>query len=59
MHDEAVTHYVDQVDQMTLGHSFLLDTFGVSPDVGWQVIPVWGVFHSYFFFSLHEQDLQH
>jgi alpha-mannosidase len=39
MHDEAGTHYVDMIDQTTLGHRFLKDTFGVTPTVGWQIDP--------------------
>lgn len=39
MHDEAATHYVDMVDQTTLGHRFLLEEFGVVPTVGWQIDP--------------------
>eukprot|EP00054_Salpingoeca_dolichothecata_P017199 m.102565 g.102565 ORF g.102565 m.102565 type:complete len:992 (-) comp22348_c0_seq1:81-3056(-) len=39
MHDEAVVHYIDAVDQTTLGHSFIKATFNVTPDVGWQVDP--------------------
>ena len=39
MHDEAAAHYVDMVDQTTLGHRFLKQEFGVSPTVGWQLDP--------------------
>ena len=41
MHDEAATHYVDMIDQTTLGHQFILDEFGVEhiPTVGWQIDP--------------------
>lgn len=39
MHDEAATHYVDMVDQTTLGHRILLEEFGVVPSVGWQIDP--------------------
>ncbi len=34
MNDEANTHYVDIIDQMTLGHSFLKNTFGFIPKIG-------------------------
>ena len=37
--DEAVAHYAAVIDQMTLGHLFLLSTVGVVPRVGWQIDP--------------------
>ncbi|XP_031378258.1 alpha-mannosidase At3g26720-like [Punica granatum] len=37
MHDEATTHYIDIVDQTTLGHRFIKEQFSVTPRVGWQV----------------------
>uniref|UniRef100_A0A452EN56 Alpha-mannosidase n=1 Tax=Capra hircus TaxID=9925 RepID=A0A452EN56_CAPHI len=39
MHDEAVTHFDDQILQLTEGHSFLYETFGVRPQFSWQVDP--------------------
>ena len=39
MHDEAATHYVDMVDQTTLGHRLLLEQFGTIPTIGWQLDP--------------------
>lgn len=39
MHDEAATHFVGMVDQMTAGHAFLEQTLGVVPTVGWQLDP--------------------
>eukprot|EP00850_Spirogloea_muscicola_P002507 SM000009S23636 [mRNA] locus=s9:1224350:1238286:+ [translate_table: standard] len=41
MHDEAATHYVDMIDQTTLGHRYILDQFGDDhfPRVGWQIDP--------------------
>ncbi|GAM26922.1 hypothetical protein SAMD00019534_100970 [Acytostelium subglobosum LB1] len=37
--DEAVTHYQAVLNQMTIGHQFLLGTFGVAPEAGWQIDP--------------------
>ncbi|KAL9245638.1 hypothetical protein vseg_019263 [Gypsophila vaccaria] len=37
MHDEATTHYIDMVDQTTLGHRFILEQFNKTPRAGWQV----------------------
>ncbi|XP_027351852.1 probable alpha-mannosidase At5g13980 [Abrus precatorius] len=39
MHDEAVTHYIDMIDQTALGHRFLKEEFGVTPRIGWQIDP--------------------
>jgi len=39
MPDEACTTYGGIIDQMTLGHQFLLNTFGVRPTKGWQIDP--------------------
>ncbi|KAK7395992.1 hypothetical protein VNO78_16657 [Psophocarpus tetragonolobus] len=39
MHDEAVTHYIDMIDQTTLGHKFLKEEFDVTPRIGWQIDP--------------------
>lgn len=39
MHDEATTHYISMIDQTTLGHDFLKDTFEYTPKVGWQLDP--------------------
>ena len=39
MHDEASTHYVDMIDQTTLGHRYILQQFGVTPTVTWQIDP--------------------
>lgn len=39
MNDEACVNYQDTIDQMTLGHQFLLENFGVVPTMGWQIDP--------------------
>lgn len=39
MHDEATPHYLDMIDQTTLGHRLLMEEFGVAPKVGWQLDP--------------------
>jgi lysosomal alpha-mannosidase len=39
MNDEAGTHYEATVEQMTLGHWFLLETFGIVPRIGWHIDP--------------------
>ncbi|KAM4807632.1 epididymis-specific alpha-mannosidase [Rhinophrynus dorsalis] len=39
MHDEAVTAIDDQILQLTEGHGFLYETFGVRPRFSWHVDP--------------------
>ncbi|PRP87825.1 hypothetical protein PROFUN_04299 [Planoprotostelium fungivorum] len=39
MNDEACTLYSDQINQMTEGHRWLHDTFGVIPTTSWHVDP--------------------
>ncbi|KAK7262969.1 hypothetical protein RJT34_30552 [Clitoria ternatea] len=39
MHDEATTHYIDMIDQTTLGHRFIKDQFNYTPRAGWQIDP--------------------
>lgn len=39
MHDEAATHYIDMIDQTTLGHRFIKDQFNIIPRAAWQIDP--------------------
>ncbi|KAL0379123.1 UNVERIFIED_CONTAM: Alpha-mannosidase [Sesamum radiatum] len=39
MHDEATTHYIDMIDQTTLGHQLLKSQFNKTPRAGWQIDP--------------------
>lgn len=39
MHDEATTHYVDMIDQTTLGHLAIKQQFNKTPRAGWQIDP--------------------
>jgi len=41
MHDEATTHYIDMIDQTTLGHQYIRAEFGedANPTIGWQLDP--------------------
>lgn len=39
MHDEATTHYIDMIDQTTLGHRFIKEQFNKTPLAGWQIDP--------------------
>lgn len=39
MHDEASPHYIDMIDQTTLGHRFIKEEFNVTPRIGWQIDP--------------------
>lgn len=39
MNDEAAVYYEDSIDQMTLGHQFLLQTFNYIPEIGWHIDP--------------------
>lgn len=37
MNDEAITNYVSVINQMTEGHLFILENFGVAPKVAWHI----------------------
>lgn len=39
MHDEAAPHYIDMIDQTTMGHRFIKEEFNVTPRIGWQIDP--------------------
>ncbi|KAJ0988739.1 hypothetical protein J5N97_007095 [Dioscorea zingiberensis] len=39
MHDEAAVHFIDMIDQTTLGHRFIKEEFGQTPRIGWQIDP--------------------
>lgn len=39
MHDEAAPHYIDMIDQTTLGHQFIKEEFNMTPRIGWQIDP--------------------
>ena len=39
MHDEACPTYEDMINNMMIGHDFILSEFGVKPRIGWQVDP--------------------
>ncbi|XP_015951770.2 alpha-mannosidase [Arachis duranensis] len=39
MHDEAAPHYIDMIDQTSLGHRFIKQEFNKTPRSGWQIDP--------------------
>ena len=39
MNDEAAVYYEDSIDQMTLGHQFLLENLNITPEIGWHIDP--------------------
>lgn len=39
MHDEACPHYDDMINNMQVGHEFVMKEFGIRPRVGWQIDP--------------------
>ena len=48
MQDEACTTYGGDIDQMTLGHQFIYNTFGAVPTKGWQI----GNFTLFYFYFI-------
>jgi len=71
MHDEACPHYMDMIDQTTLGHMYLKKEFNVTPVTGWQIDPFGHSatqaallsaevgFQGLFFGRIDYQDLKH
>lgn len=39
MHDEACPHYEDMINNMQVGHDFVMKEFGFRPRIGWQIDP--------------------
>ena len=39
MHDEACPTFDDMINNMMLGHQFLLEEFGIKPRIGWSIDP--------------------
>ena len=39
MHDEACTHHDDMMNNMIIGHEFLLKEFNYVPSIGWHIDP--------------------
>ena len=39
MHDEACPTYEDMINNMKIGHDFILENFNVKPRIGWQIDP--------------------
>ena len=39
MNDEACPYYEDMIDNMFLGHQYILNNFGVIPEIGWHIDP--------------------
>jgi len=39
MHDEACPIYDDMINNMMIGHDFIVKEFGVKPRIGWQIDP--------------------
>lgn len=39
MNDEATCHYIDMIDQTTMGHRFIKQQFNTTPRAAWQIDP--------------------
>ena len=39
MNDEACPYYTDIIDNMRIGHQFLLEELDIVPTTGWQIDP--------------------
>jgi alpha-mannosidase len=39
MHDEASVHYEDMINNMLIGHNFVMREFGITPRVAWHIDP--------------------
>jgi len=39
MHDEACPTYEDMINNHIIGHQWILEEFGVKPNIGWQIDP--------------------
>jgi hypothetical protein len=39
MHDEACPTYEDMINNMMIGHDWVMKNFGVKPRIGWQIDP--------------------
>lgn len=39
MNDEATCHYIDIIDQTTMGHRFIKQQFNTTPRAAWQIDP--------------------
>ncbi|CAN8264032.1 unnamed protein product [Cochlearia groenlandica] len=39
MNDEATCHYIDMIDQTTMGHVFIKQQFNTTPRAAWQIDP--------------------
>ena len=56
MNDEAVTNYVSVINQMTEGHLFLLENFGIAPKVAWHIGKITNFHTNYNFLILYILD---
>ena len=67
MNDEASVYYEDSIEQMTLGHKFILENFNATPTVGWHIDPFGHAsaqaalfaqmgFHAFYFWRIDHED---